>query len=102
MLRVTSEATMVDAVGLRGAVSLRERAEVHVVHVGLGTLKVKPMAREGYALKRGDVLDFAVRLVVHDGDAADADVKGLCRACDAEVLGSRVTWALTTGLRTKA
>ena len=36
MLRVTSEATMVDAVGWCGAVSVRERAEDPVVYVGLG------------------------------------------------------------------
>ncbi len=42
-----------------------------------GTLTVNPMAGKGYALKQGDVLDFAVRFVVHDGDAEEADVAGL-------------------------
>lgn len=32
------------------------------------TLKVNPTAREGYALKQGDALEFAVRLVVHGRD----------------------------------
>ena len=39
-----------------------------------GTMTVNPMASKGYALKRGDMLDFAVRFVVHDGDAEEADV----------------------------
>ena len=42
-----------------------------------GMLTVNPMAREGYALKRGDVLDFAVRFFVHDGDAEEADFAGM-------------------------
>ena len=42
-----------------------------------GTLTVNPMAREGYALKRGHVLDFAVRFVVHDGDVEEANVAGM-------------------------
>lgn len=33
-----------------------------------GTMTVNSKAREGDALKRGDVLDFADRFVVHDGD----------------------------------
>ena len=41
------------------------------------TLTVNPLAREGYALKRGDVLDFAVRFVVHDGDVEEANVAGM-------------------------
>ena len=49
-----------------------------------GTLTVNPLGREGYALKRGDVLDFAVRFVVHDGDAEEADVAGLYGAFAAE------------------
>ena len=46
----------------------------------LGAMTVNPMAREGYALKRGDLPDialrFAVRFVVHDGDVEEADVAG--------------------------
>ena len=41
------------------------------------------MAREGYSLKRGDELDFAVRFVVHDGDMEEADVAGMWGAFDA-------------------
>jgi len=52
--------------------------------VDWGTMTVHPMAREGYALKWGDVLDFAVRFFVHDGDAEEADVVG---AFVGEVLG---------------
>ncbi len=50
---------------------------------GGGALTVNPMAREGYALIRGDVLDFAVRFVVHDGDVEEADVAGMWGAFDA-------------------
>ena len=38
---------------------------------------MNPLAGEGYALKRGDVLDFAVRFFVHDGDVEEADVAGV-------------------------
>ena len=34
-------------------------------------------ARKGDALKWGDVLDFAVRFVVHYGDVEEADVAGM-------------------------
>ena len=51
-----------------------------------GTLTVNPLASKGYALTQGDVLDFAVRFVVHDGDAGDADVAGLYGAFAAESL----------------
>ena len=48
-----------------------------MVHVGLGALKVNPMAREGYALEQQDVLGFSVRFVVHDGDVEETEVKGM-------------------------
>ena len=48
-----------------------------------GTLTVNPMGGKGYALKRGDVLDFAVRFVVHDGDVEEADVAGMWGAFNA-------------------
>ena len=38
---------------------------------------MNPMAQKGYGLKRGDGLDSAVRFVVHDEDAEEADVTGL-------------------------
>ena len=49
-----------------------------------GTLTVNPMASKGYALQQGDVLDFAVRFVVHDGDAEEAEVAGLWGTFDGE------------------
>ena len=42
-----------------------------------GTVVVGGQARKGYALRRGDVLDFAVRFVVHDRGVEEADVAGL-------------------------
>ncbi|MCZ0937510.1 MAG: PmoA family protein, partial [Caldilineaceae bacterium] len=47
-----------------------------------GTLTVNPMGRKGYPLKQGDVLDFAVRFVVHDGNAEEANVAGMWEAFD--------------------
>ena len=52
-----------------------------------GTLTVNPLASKRYALRRGDVFDFAVRFVVHDGDAEEADVAGMYEAFDAGSLG---------------
>lgn len=80
MLRVPKGGTMVGSAGregVRGAVSVRESKMVSVVCVGLRTLTVNPMAREGYALKQGNVLDFARRIAVHDGDVEEADVAEL-------------------------
>ena len=48
------------------------------------------MARQGYALKQGDVLDFAVRFIVHDGDAEEAKVAGMWQAFDEAGLASDV------------
>ena len=42
-----------------------------------GALTVNPMAREGYEVKGGEVLDFGVRFVVHDGDVGEARVAGM-------------------------
>ena len=113
-LRVTDGATMVDAAGrtggsaisgevsdwvdCSGAVAAGRRAGAALFPYpsaqgfpwfvsDWGTLTVNPMAREGYALKRGDVLDFAVRFVVHDGDVEEADVAGMWGAFDAGGLG---------------
>jgi hypothetical protein len=42
-----------------------------------GTLAVNPFAREGRLIKGGEILDLAVRVVVHDGDAETAGIEGL-------------------------
>jgi hypothetical protein len=42
-----------------------------------GTLAVNPFAREGRMIRHGEVLDLAVRVVVHDGDAEVAGIEGL-------------------------
>jgi hypothetical protein len=38
---------------------------------------VNPFAQEGRLIKSGEVLDVAVRVVVHDGDAEAAGIEGL-------------------------
>ena len=45
-----------------------------------GTLAVNPFAREGRMIKDGEVLDLAVRVVIHDGDAEAAGIEGLVSA----------------------
>ena len=116
-LRVTSGATMVDSEGRTGAAAISGQISDWVDCSGTiaagrqagaalfpyasaqgfpwfvadwGTLTVNPMAREGYALKRGDVLDFAVRFIVHDGDTEAADVAGMWEAFDESGLASDV------------
>ncbi len=42
------------------------------------------MARKQYQLQPGEALDFAVRVVAHDGDAAQADIPALYRAFAAD------------------
>ncbi len=89
MLRVTSGAP-IEEEGAAWATALLPYASAQGFPwfvADLGTPTVNPMAREGYALKRGDVLDFAVRLVVQDGDVEEADVAGLWGALLGEVLG---------------
>ena len=86
MLRVTSEATIVDAEGREGGGAVAAGAALFP-YAGAqgfpwfvadwGTMTVNPTGSKGYALKQGDVLDFAVRFVVHDGDAGEADVAGM-------------------------
>ena len=103
-LRVTNGATMVDAEGrvgggaisgevsdwvdCSGTVAAGRRAGAALFPypsaqgfpwfvADWGTLTVNPLEGKGCALKRGDVLDFAVRFVVHDGDAEAADVAGM-------------------------
>ena len=45
---------------------------------GWGTLTVNSKAREKYALEQGEVLDFAVRFVVHVGDVGEVgEMEGL-------------------------
>ena len=63
-------------------------------------MTVNPMASKGYALKRGDMLDFAVRFVVHDGDAEEADVAamwGLLLERDSELGCTQAFRQLDTG-----
>ena len=42
-----------------------------------GTLAVNPFARKGRMIKHGEMLDLAVRVVVHDGDVEAAGIEGL-------------------------
>ena len=82
MLCVTSGTTMVDAAGGRALFPYASAQGFPWFVADWGTLTVNPMARQGYALKQGDVLDFAVRFVVHDGDAEEANVAGMWGAFD--------------------
>ena len=50
-----------------------------------GTLAVNPFAREGRMIRHGEVLDLAVRVVVHDGDAEMAGIEGLYQCFIQEV-----------------
>lgn len=61
----------------RGAVSVRERGGVPLVCVGLGHADFESEGACGVCVEAGDVLDFAVRFVVHEGDMEEADVTGL-------------------------
>ena len=116
-LRVTSGATMVDSQGRTGAAAISGQISDWVDCSGTiaagrqagaalfpyataqgfpwfvadwGTLTVNPMARKGYPLKQGEVLDFAVRFIVHDGDAEESDVAGMWEAFDEAGLASDV------------
>ena len=45
-----------------------------------GILALNPFAKKQVAIKRNEVLDLAVRVVVHDGDAEEADVNACYRS----------------------
>ena len=42
-----------------------------------GTLAVNPFAQEGRMIRGGEVLDVAIRVVVHDGDAETVAIEAL-------------------------
>jgi len=106
-LRVTSGAALIDAAGRSGGAAISGQVSDWVDCSGTiaagrqagaalfpfpsgrgfpwfvsdwGTLTVNPLAHTCRELKRGDLLDLAVRVVVHDGDAAQADIAGLYRS----------------------
>ena len=115
-LRVTNGAALIDAQGRSGAAAISGQISDWVDCSGAiaagrqagaalfpfpgarglpwfvsdwGTLTVNPLARKRYELKRGDLLDFAVRVVVHDGDAGQADIPALYRSFAAQSLERR-------------
>ena len=45
-------------------------------------------------MKRGDVLDFAVRFVVRDGDVEEADVAGGGGGADSQKRGENLNWSV--------
>ncbi len=51
-----------------------------------GLLTMNPFAKRRETIERNEVLDLAVRIVVHDGDAKEADVEG-CYRSFAEMAG---------------
>ena len=112
-LRVTAGATLIDAEGRSGGSAISGQVSDWVDCSGTitagrsagaalfpfpsaqgfpwfvsdwGTLTVNPMARQSYELNQGDQIDFAIRVVAHDGDAEQADVAGLHRSFAAEIL----------------
>ncbi len=110
-LRVTSGATLIDAEGRSGGSAISGQISGWVDCSGTfaagrsagaalfpfatargfpwfvsdwGTLTVNPLARQSYELKQGDQLDFAIRVVAHDGDAEQADIAALHRSFTSE------------------
>ena len=100
-LRVVDGGTLIDADGRSGGAAITNHASAwvdasgpapHDTTAGLtilghastahvpwvaydwGTVNVNPFAREAAALPRGDTLELGIRLLAHDGDAAEADV----------------------------
>ena len=49
-------------------------AQVPWVAYDWGTVVVNPFAREPREVRRGDTLDLGIRLLAHDGDAAEANI----------------------------
>ncbi|MDE0142026.1 MAG: hypothetical protein OXI80_22050 [Caldilineaceae bacterium] len=62
------------AAGKRGAASVREPSGVPVVGVGLKSAHGESDGAGGVCVEKGDVLNFAVRFVVH---VEEAEVKGM-------------------------
>ena len=50
-----------------------------------GMLAVNPFSRQGRLIRRGETLDLGLRVVVHDGDAREADIATLYQAFRAQV-----------------
>ena len=115
-LRVTNGATMIDAKGRAGGRAISGQVSDWVDCSGTiaagrqagaalfpypgahgfpwfvsdwGTLTVNPLAHKQYELNQDDLLDFAVRVVVHDGDAEQVDIAGLYRSFAAETFAQR-------------
>ena len=115
-LRVTNGATMIDAEGRAGGRAISGQVSDWVDCSGTiaagrqagaalfpypgahgfpwfvsdwGTLTVNPLAHKRYELNQDGLLDFAVRVVVHDGDAEQADIAGLYRSFAAETFAQR-------------
>jgi hypothetical protein len=103
-LRVTNGATLIDSAGHSGGTTISGQVSDWVDCSGTiaagesagialfphpsaaghpwfvadwGTLTVNPFVRQGKTIRPGDVLDVAVRIVVHDGDAEAAGIASL-------------------------
>ena len=48
--------------------------------VDYGSIRINPFRLQAKNLNRGDMVDVAIRVVAHDGDASEADVAGLYQA----------------------
>ena len=47
---------------------------------------INPFQRKPGVIKRGDKVSLGVRIVAHDGDAAEADVAGMYRSFESELM----------------
>ena len=45
--------------------------------VDYGSVRINPHRMSHRYIKRGEMLDLAIRVVAHDGDAEEADIQGL-------------------------
>ena len=115
-LRVTSGATLIDADGRLGGEAISGQVSDWVDCSGTiaagqkagialfpfpsaagnpwfvadwGTLTVNPLAREAIKIKRGEPLDLAIRVIVHDGDVQEAHIADRYRAFIGEISDSQ-------------
>ena len=102
-LQATSGATLIDSAGRSGGAAIRGQVADWVDCSGMvaagqragvalfpypsaanepwfvadwGTLTVNPFAQKGREVNRNELLDLAVRVVIHDGDAEQAGISG--------------------------
>ena len=50
-----------------------------------GTMLINPFQREPGLINRGDEVSLGVRILAHDGDAAEADIAGMYESFEGEL-----------------